>query len=249
MSRKEFNLHLSAVSGIQHNKHRYRATLVPRGPTKRPDDLINDIIAGGTEFRPETIRNILDLAAARIADYLAEGYSYQDRNFHHSPIVHGIWHSLTPGAAEKQSHRITVSTKLTPSMRAHLRDVNLNILGEKHATAAIGRIVSLAGDTPGDALIAGEYIRITGRKIKIFPDSDDLGVFFVPMNGAPAVRVAHRLHENRKGMIEAQVPPQLPPGDYIIQVRTRFTDNPSKPLQEPRIIEYDYPLTVRPAIP
>jgi hypothetical protein len=78
--------------------------------------------------------------------------------------------------------------------------------------------------------------------LKITPDDENLGIFFVNEVGESS-EVTHRLKVNNPKRVITRVP-TLAPGTYRIYVVTRFS-NSSTLLKEKRTIEYDRPLTVR----
>lgn len=223
-------------------KKTYSANIVSPGPTRNQDDMVQKIFGIRTDFDPVTIRAILTMASQCLADYLTDGFSYQDENFRYSPVIHGAWDSPT-SLFDKNIHKIGATATPTVKLRKTLEEININILGEKHGTSIIGRIIDQSTGAAADHIVPGEYIRIEGKNIRIFPEDEaGLGVFFVSETGT-VTPVTHRLTTNTPSKIEAQVPPTLPYGDYTLRLISRYVASGTTTLNEPRIIEYRNPLT------
>jgi hypothetical protein len=242
MGKRVLKVHL-LENGLTDKNNDFRAIPVPEGPTRTDDDVADAIVAQGTEFNRNTIKDILARANEAVSDFISSGYSYQNDNFHFSPAVRGAWSGRT-AVFDPDIHHIAVNVRMTASMRETMNDVSVVVLGERHETSAIGRVINLATGLDDDTMIPGEYVMIEGKHLRIAPEGDPaVGVFFVPLvrGGAP-VPVTHRLHINSPGKLEAKVPESLPFGDYTLRIVTRSTSVADKFLNEARVIEYANPL-------
>ena len=81
---------------------------------------------------------------------------------------------------------------------------------------------SVTGTATG--ITAGDDIRIDGDKLKIAPDGE-------------VTPVTRRFTQNDPKRLIARVP-ELPSGQYMLRVVTRFS-NSAVTLKEPRVIAYD----------
>jgi hypothetical protein len=162
--------------------------------------------------------------------------------FHYSLTIHGKWNGPTD-VFDPARHKISINVTPTAEFKALLGNLGVNVLGEKHSSSIIGRVVDLSTGYANDHIVPGEYILITGKHLRVAPEDDpDMGIFFVPASG-PAFKVNHRLHENYPTRIQAQVPASLPFGAYVLRIVTKYTHH-KQPLNTPRIIEYRNLLTV-----
>jgi hypothetical protein len=209
--------------------------------TKRNADIAREIIDDGSEIRYDTLLSVLNHRDRIIRRMVQQGNSVLDGCVQITPRVSGTW----IGANAKYNpavHRITVDTVPSNDMREALKAVGIEVLGVKDSGAYIGLVTDTNTGATDGTISAGDDIRIEGDKIKIAPDDEPgLGVFFVDDSGT-ATPVTRRLTDNTPERLLARVP-ALTPGQYTLQVVTRFS-NSAVQLKEPRTIKYEQLLTV-----
>ena len=219
----------------------YLAAVSATGKTLRNPDIARILKDAGSELSYETILYILDQSDRIVREQLQRGYSVLTGVCQLSPKVTGNW----IGANAKfnpAAHKITLDIVPCAEMRAALKDVGVEVLGVKDGGAFIGLVTDTATGLADGTITAGDDIRIDGDKLKIAPDGEEgLGVFFVNADGE-AIPVTRRLTQNDPKRIIARVP-ELPAGQYILRVVTRYTTATTL-LKEPRIIDYDRLLVI-----
>jgi hypothetical protein len=211
------------------------------GETLRNSDIADAIIAARSEFRLETISNILQLRDELIRQKLAEGFAFQDGCVHISPRVGGAWLGVN-ASFDPETNKITLDIAPTMEMRSILDTVKVEVLGEKDSGALIGLVTDvITGKTDG-TITPNEDIIVTGDKIKVSPEDEaELGVFFVDANGTET-QVTRKLTENMPKKLILRVP-ALSDGTYTLKVVTRYSHS-AQLLNEPRVITYEFPLKV-----
>jgi hypothetical protein len=224
----------------------FTAEVSTAGSTLRNTDIAARIVTARSELRVETIQSILAMRDDIVRDALVQGTAVQDGCVHISPKVSGSWIGASR-AFDPEAHKIGLSISPTAEMRAALETVGVEVLGEKDAGAYIGLITDVnTGKTDG-MITPDEDVVITGDKIKIAPEGEaGLGVFFVDADGAEHP-VSHKLSENLPKKLVARVP-ALAAGVYTLKIVTRYSHG-SHPLNEPRSIVYEFPVTVEPPSP
>jgi hypothetical protein len=226
----------------------YVAEVDTAGVTRSQQDIIDRIIAEGSEIKPETIKAILDRANAVKHDFILAGYGVFDGFVHLAPRIDGSWRGNETYTGGK--HKTTVDAFLAKSMHDDLKQVGVEVLGIADSGARIMLVTDVATQKTDGTITPGDDILIAGDKIKVvgLPQPDGvtepgIGVFFVPADGNEPIE-AVRISENQPSRLVARVPATLYEGEYTLRVVTRFT-NGAVLLRDPRVIEYNLPLKVQ----
>jgi hypothetical protein len=133
-----------------------------------------------------------------------------------------------------------IAVDMTPSteLREALTEVGVEVLGVKDSGAYIGIVTDAATGITTGSITPNDDVIIEGDKLKIAPEGENgLGVFFVNVSTGEIVPVTHRLTQNDPKKIIARVPADIPAGEYILRIVTRFSTSVVM-LNEPRIIDY-----------
>jgi hypothetical protein len=220
----------------------FLAEVSTTGDTLRNEDLAARIVAVRSELRLETILSILTMRDEIVRDTLAQGTAVQDGCVRMAPRVGGNWigasHAFDPAV-----HKIGLDVSPSAEMRAVLETVGVDVLGEKDSGAYIGLVTDVSTGKTDGTITPDEDVIVTGDKIKITPeDETGLGVFFVDESGAET-QVTHKFTENNPKRLIFRVP-TLADGVWRLKIVTRFSGHYI--LNEARVIEYEFPLTVHP---
>ena len=109
--------------------------------------------------------------------------------------------------------------------------------------ASITAVVN-AADNIADKIVPGHNINISGMRIKITPDDEEgLGVFFVPCSGGIPALATNSPETNERNLLTVKVPENLPEGDYLLRVITRYSG--TNLLKYHRSIDYNNILTCK----
>lgn len=213
-------------------------------PTLYPADLARLIWQEGSEVREETILSIITRSESIIRRKALEGHCVMMPNYHMMPTVRGVWENLnTPFDPDR--HYRTVSIYTTQDMRRALQRIGIELLGLRDfSRVGITCVTNAAtGETNGH-ITPGDDVVLEGERLKVTVDDPDAGVFFIsPFNGAE-YRVTHRLTQNFPTCVIARVPADLPPEEYRVVIRTRYTSGGKYTQKELQDIKYDLPLQV-----
>ncbi|MDL2314937.1 DUF4469 domain-containing protein [Bacteroidales bacterium OttesenSCG-928-C19] len=220
----------------------YTAEVSTIGNTKRNEDIAKEIGNEGSEIKYDTIVSILNQRDRIERQMVQQGSSVQTGNVKLSPRVSGTWLGSS-AKFDPAVHKITLDATITTEMRNALAEVGVEVLGVKDSGAYIGLVTdTLTGQTDG-FITPNDDILIEGEKLKIVPEDDDqVGIFFVDDNGN-STQVTRRITQNDPKKLLARVP-DLPNGEYTLQVITRYSTGPTL-LNEARVIEYPKKLTVK----
>jgi hypothetical protein len=135
-------------------------------------------------------------------------------------------------------NKIAVDMTASAELREALTEVGVEILGVKDSGAYIGIVTDAATGLADGSITPDDDIIIEGDKLKIAPEGEDgLGVFFVNVSTEEVIPVTHRLTQNDPKKIIARVPGDIPAGEYILRIATRFSTS-AVALKEVRTIDY-----------
>ena len=206
--------------------------------TQRNEDIAEMITKERSEFRKETIINILNMRDKAVKDLIQEGLSFMDGLVQISPRVSGVWETENSSYDEK-IHKRTVDLVPTTDLRTALDAIGVKVLGAKEETARITEITDTATGLKDGTLTIGDDIIIEGSKIKVDETDPAQGVFFKAENGTE-YKTNRRLSVNNPSQIIARVPKEVPERKVEVIVRTKFSTG-NKTLLQIREIVYGYP--------
>ena len=237
-----WEVHLRPNTLTKDNDRDCIADVYQHAETQRNADIADIIVKERTEFRPETIMNILTMRDKVVTQLLEEGLSVMDGVVQITPRVSGVWE--TEGAEyDEKIHKRTVDIVPTADLRDILDAISVKVLGAKEATARITSITDTATGLKDGTITIGDDIIIEGDKLKIDEKDAAQGVFFKAANGTE-YKTTRRLSVNKPSQIIARVPKEVPAGAVTVIVRTKYSST-AKPLKEIKEIIFGYPCTAK----
>jgi hypothetical protein len=186
---------------------------------------------------PGDINELLDAVNwynSELAYQVCDGYAVTNDWFTVYPHISGHFES-PHDAADPEKHKISIRI----TARKRLRDIAKNIKITIEGLADTGGFIDFLLDQEEHEIkhnlyLPGNMIAIYGKKIKIDGDNPANGVYFVPTDGSPAVKMA-RMGENGAAKITGIAPDTLYAYNRI-EIRTQFNGSGSNFLKEPRVI-------------
>lgn len=237
-----WEVHLRPNTLTKDNDRDCIADVYQHAETQRNKDIADIIVKERTEFRPETIMNILTMRDKVVTQLLEEGLSVMDGVVQITPRVSGVWE--TEGAEyDEKIHKRTVDIVPTADLRDVLDAISVKVLGAKETTARITSITDTATGLKDGTITIGDDIIIEGDKLKIDEKDAAQGVFFKAANGTE-YKTTRRLSVNKPSQIIARVPKEVPAGAVTVIVRTKYSST-AKPLKEIKEIIFGYPCTAK----
>lgn len=70
---------------------------------------------------------------------------------------------------------------------------------------------------------AGKFLIVTGKQIRISGDDDEVGIFFKSADGTSVKVERDSIGVNNPSKLVFLIPKELTPGDYDLQIVTRFS--------------------------
>lgn len=225
--RVEWKVRLTA-SNLLHNEGK----LIPQVILTRSytlDDVVARMADNGSPMTTETLRCAATMLMNEIEDCLLEGASVSTPLGTLTPSVTGVWNTanrLLPEA--RQQNTATVRYSLSPRMKKALTNP---LFQEENGTGfrlSIYSVQDTASHTENERLTPGRTIVLRGHFLLMNGDLPQCGIYLVDAtNGQPACHIApEELVLNTRGRIIAQVPHDLPKGEYLIRVVSQCSTSP-----------------------
>lgn len=228
-----------------------RIELRPNRITEREDDFTGNVRTTGTirnadiarritekrsEYRPETIENILNLSDKEKQDALAHGKGVIDLlGYYRLTVTGNFIGSAAP--FDPRKHTLNVSFTMSKQLREQLAATQKQTTPAA-GTMAINEIIDSSTQEVNNHLTSGKPAIINGACIKIAGNDPSVGVFLTPEGGNP-IKSEMVIHNNPSQL--TILLPTLPPGKYLLHVTTRYASNTSL-LKSPRT--YQLPITL-----
>nr|WP_187289347.1 DNA-binding domain-containing protein [Treponema pedis] len=221
MSKKKYvwEVYLRPNTLTKENDRDCIADVHAHADTQHNSDIADIITKERTEFRKETILNILAMRDKAVKDLIQEGLSFMDGLVQISPRVSGVWETENTAYDEKV-HKRTVDLIPTADLRTALDAIGVKVLGAKEQSARITAVTDTATGLKDGTLTIGDDIIIDGEKLKIDETDSAQGVFFKAAGGTE-YKTTRRLSVNNPSQIIARVPKEVPAGAVTLIVRTK----------------------------
>lgn len=208
--------------------------------TVRTNDVANRVVKKRTEYRPETIVNILDLSYQEMIEALVQGKCVVNALGQFILTISG------PFDGKKQDYksdlnRITVTFTPSAALLKALENIYVNA-----DVATVGPMIeNITDSTTGDVnlrLTPNAPAIISGSTLLIKGNSPSNGVYFTKDEEGAAPQKVGLIVRNTKGEIIIQIP-ALADGQYWLSVTTQVGSNYTV-VKEPRTYRFPILLTV-----
>lgn len=208
--------------------------------TARNSDVADAIVSERTEYRKETIENILKLADQKKIEILASGKSLVDGMGQYLLALSGTFEGESP-KFDREKHKVGVTYTVGKALADALQDIDFNL--QKASTGpVINQVTDVRTQSVNQQLTPGKSAIISGVNLLIKGDNPTNGVFFTrDAAGATPVKVEFFSRATTSELI-VEVP-ELPDGDYHVSVTTQVGAG-YKTIKEPRTYIFPLLLTV-----
>lgn len=202
-------------------------------------DIARRFVEGRTEYRAETIENILNITDDLKIAAIAEGKSLVDKVGQYLLNIGG------PFDGKKSDYRSAdnpIGVTFTPSSELFKALENIYVNADIATVGPmIEEIVDSTTKSRNGQLTAGGPAIIKGSNILLKGDDPSVGVYFTPEAGGEAVK-AELIVTNTNSQIIISLP-QLSDGQYYLSVTTQAGSN-YKIVKTPRTYQFPVLLTV-----
>lgn len=209
--------------------------------TYRNTDVAADIVAERTEFRPETIVNILTLADQKKVQAIAAGKSLIDGVGQYLLHLSGSFEGEAP-VFNPEIHIPGITFTPGKPLQDALKNITFNL--DKATTGpVINQVVDVRTRSVSQRVTPGKNIIISGANLLLKGDNEANGIYFTKDEaGATPVKVEFFSRSTVSEQI-VEVPESLADGQYELSITTQAGSG-YKLLKEPRTYVFPILLTV-----
>ncbi len=209
--------------------------------TYRDEDVADDIVRERTEYRKETIVNILQLADQKRVEAIANGKSLVDGVGQYLLNLSGVFDGEAP-KFDPEKNKIGVTFTPSKALLDALKEVTFN-LNKATTGPVINQVTDVRTQSVNGQITPGKNLIITGANLLVKGDNPANGIYFTKDEpSAEPVKVEYYTRSTTSEQI-VEVPESLTDGQYRLSVTTQVGSG-YKVLKEPRTYEFPILLTV-----
>jgi hypothetical protein len=215
-------------------------------------DIAAEYVRQRTEYRAETIVNIMDVTDGIKREKIASGYSVIDGVAQMRASVTGTFRGEAAQFNENE-HSIGVIMTPSPQMRKEIKASKVRVNGATRSGPVINTVEGTVGNVKkceNGVMTPGRNLRIHGDRIRIAFEPEYRDVAGVWIIAADPDATEKRIHvefedmsDNEPSKVTILVPP-LSAGGYFIEVVTQNSTSTKYLLKEPRTYRFETMLTV-----
>ncbi|WP_251619900.1 DNA-binding domain-containing protein [Odoribacter lunatus] len=206
------------------------------------EDVAKALQAEGTEFKLETLVDILNRGDRIIRNALLAGTSVGTGVFYAYPSVSGTWYGKDD-TFDDTKHKVGVNFQLSASLREGLKAVGVEVLGLAETGPAVSTVTDHWTGEVNGVITPQEDLIVKGRCLRVDGDKEGVGIRFVRVDDGTETPVEiRRLTVNNPSQLQFRIP-ALQPGDYWLEVTTQYSQG-SVLTKEPRTVRFRKVLNV-----
>lgn len=201
-----------------------------------PKDISQKVVDKGSEYRVETIENIIRIYEEELMEAICQGNSYVSDMMRIQPSITGIFGAK--GMLDPAKNQAQVNIAPSPLFSGRVSKVELEYSGRRliQGGAEISEVYDVTTGKTDGTVTPGDNLKILGKKIKCL-NSDGTGIGKVKIiNEAGSAEEIKSLAINDPSMLMFIFPTGLLAGNYTLEIETYFTASATHLLKEPRTI-------------
>jgi hypothetical protein len=194
---------------------------------------------GSYQDMVRTVKSFFDEAAYQLAD----GYAVNTGWFSLYPKIGGTFAKASEGI-DPRKNKVTFAFRSLDRLRELAEKIAVEIEGVANNTGYVDEILDVCTGRVNEVLTPGGMLAISGNKIKIAGDHQDVDLwFYKDIPNFKPVKVTENLGANGPNKIIAAIPGLKKGPSWRIRIVTQYTSGPVR-LKTPRVLEYPIELTV-----
>lgn len=198
-------------------------------------DIARRIVDKRTEYRPETIENILNLADDEKSRAIAGGMSVVDGVGQYLAQIKGVFDKATD-PFDRKKHTLVVAYTSGKTLRKRLQEAEVVTNGAAVVGPVIGGLTDGVTGKDEGTFTPGMPVVVSGANIKIAGTNEANGFYFIPVAKDSTPVKATVIVHNNPSQLTVVVPANLPTGDYYISVTTQYGRTAN--VKEPRTYKF-----------
>jgi hypothetical protein len=217
----------------------YYGRVKPMG-TVKIDDIAKEIIKEGTEYKEETIIDILSRSNRIIIEKMAEGYNVNTGVFYGHISVNGVFDGATD-RFNPEEHRLIASFTSSNELRAELKKTQVEIVGTLTSEPVVGKVIDSLSEKEDSNITPNNVIIVKGNRLKIVGDDASVGIYLINQTDNTRHK-CDQIISNEPKQLMVMVP-VLSAGNYVLEIVTQYSSS-NLLLKEPRKTQFEHVLIV-----
>ena len=200
-----------------------------------PREIADRVVKRGSEYRTETVENIIRIYEEELMEAICQGNSYVSDMMRIQPSITGVFGAK--GTLDPIKNQAQVNITPSPQFSARVSKVELEYSGRRlvQGGAEISEVYDVATGKTDGTVTPGNNVKILGKKIKCI-NEDGTGIGKVSIiNESGSAEEIPSLAINDPSTLMFIFPTGLLAGNYTLEIETYFTTGTNR-LKEPRTI-------------
>lgn len=206
------------------------------------EDIARQLVTEGTEFKLETLIDILNRGDRIIRNTLLAGRPVGTGVFYAYPSISGVWYG-TSDTFDEQRHKAGINFQPNAALRESLKEVGTEILGLANVGPTVSTVTDHWTGEMNTLLTPGEEAIVKGRNLRIEGDKEGVGIRFIRVDDDTITPVdMRRLTVNDPSTLHFRIP-ELTAGDYWLEITTQYSRGNAQ-TKEARTLRFNKVLNV-----
>lgn len=214
-------------NALTEKKGDYIGKVTITGSLRNPE-IANRIVTKRSEYRLDTIINILNMADDEKVIALAEGKSVVDGVGQYLPTVIGAFDG-EKAPFEPEKHQLGIGFTISKTLREALQKLVIHTRSGSSGITINNVFDPMNGETNGLITPLSNLI-INGVNLRVAGDNESNGVFFTKTGGTP--QPVKLITHNNPSQLTVLLP-QLEDGEYTLSITTQYASG-NRLVKEPR---------------
>jgi hypothetical protein len=205
------------------------------------NDITDRILNIGAGLTRSDVVAVIEAEKQVITNIIAEGGAVNTELFNAFPSIAGVFNSPDE-AFDHSKHKLRINLHPGVALRAAITQVKPKRVAAVVSGTVITAVTDIKSGSINGTLTPGRNIKLSGAKLKLVGDKDEVGLYFVPVGGGAEIKVdPSDIVVNSPGEVMAVIP-ALSTGTYRVRIVTQYTAGAF--LKNPRTYTFDKDLTV-----
>nr|WP_319400183.1 DUF4469 domain-containing protein [uncultured Carboxylicivirga sp.] len=199
----------------------YMARLV-NVTTMNREELVTQITGPGSILKETECNAVIGDYWKQIIQFLSNGTFYKDDHINIRLDVVGVFMGEND-RFDPERHELKITIQPSAELKGALANIPMQYTKPEKILPVIESIFDWGTETTNSNLTPGASLEITGENLKIYPEEDEQGIYFLnTSNGTETKADSIRTNEPKTLTLKT---PQLPAGEYRIEIRNKAWNN------------------------
>ncbi len=184
------------------------------------DEIIDLMIQRGSTLTKADTKAALQIYQEVVTTIIADGNAINTPLLNTSLSISGVFNGASD-SFDASRHSINLNMQAGTALNDSIGKIKTEKVESANTAPFIAEVTDIVSGKTNSIVTAGGIIQLTGSRLKFDAADETQGIFFVPAKGKD-IRCTV-IAENKPARLMALIPPTLPKGAYVIEVRTKYS--------------------------